>query len=148
MNKHLAQTFDLPDYEQPSEDDIQAAMAKAQDLEKSLKDINGFEAHDEEMDEISKMAVSAHQDLLELGMNVDTRTAGEILSTSATMLKIAMDARNSKVDKKLRLIKLQMDKMKLDHSLATDKEAPVNGGEIAMDRNEILAQIHNATKNR
>lgn len=148
MNTHLANTFDLPDYQQPNEDDIRAAMENAQDLEKTLKDINGFDAHDAEMDEISEMAVSAHKDLLELGMNVDTRTAGEILGTSATMLKIAMDARNSKMDKKLKLIKLQMDKMKLDHALAKEDNTPVDGGALTMDRNELIAQIQNAVKNR
>lgn len=148
MNTHLANTFDLPDYQQPNEDDIRAAMENAQDLEKTLKDINGFDAHDAEMDEISEMAVSAHRDLLELGMNVDTRTAGEILGTSATMLKIAMDARNSKMDKKLKLIKLQMDKMKLDHALAKEDNTPVDGGALTMDRNELIAQIQNAVKNR
>ena len=158
MNTHLANTFDLPDYQQPNEDDIRAAMENAQDLEKTLKDINGFDAHDAEMDgiaihdtemdEISEMALSAHKDLLELGMNVDTRTAGEILGTSATMLKIAMDARNSKMDKKLKLIKLQMDKMKLDHALAKEDNTPVDGGALTMDRNELIAQIQNAVKNR
>ena len=148
MNTHLANTFDLPDYQQPNEDDIRAAMENAQDLEKTLKDINGFDAHDAEMDEISEMAVSAHRDLLELGMNVDTRTAGEILGTSATMLKIAMDARNSKMDKKLKLIKLQMDKMKMDHALAKEDNTPVDGGALTMDRNELIAQIQNAVKNR
>ena len=148
MNTHLANTFDLPDYQQPSQDDIRAAMENAQDLEKTLKDINGFDAHDDEMDEISKMAVSAHQDLLELGLNCEPRTAGEILGTSATMLKIAMDARNSKMDKKLKLIKLQMDKMKLDHALAKEDNTPVDGGALTMDRNELIAQIQNAVKNR
>jgi len=94
------------------------------------------------------MAVSAHKDLLELGMNVDTRTAGEILGTSATMLKIAMDARNSKMDKKLKLIKLQMDKMKMDHALSKEQDTPVDGGALSMDRNELIAQIQNAVKNR
>jgi hypothetical protein len=158
MNTHLANTFDLADYPQPSQDDIRAAMENAQDLEKTLKDINGFDTqnvdldgsatHDAEMDEISEMAVTAHRDLLEVGMNVDTRTAGEILGTSATMLKIALDARNSKMDKKLRLIKLQMDKMKLDHAMAKEDNTPVDGGTLTMDRNELIAQIQNATKNR
>jgi hypothetical protein len=64
MNKHLAETFDLPEYSQPSDADINAALENAQDLEKSFKDINSFDAHDVEMDEISEMAVSAHRDLL------------------------------------------------------------------------------------
>jgi len=129
------------------QDHIDELLDQAKSIEK-MAALGDVDDHDVEMDEISEMAVSAHKDLLELGMNVDTRTAGEILGTSATMLKIAMDARNSKMDKKLKLIKLQMDKMKLDHAMAKEDNAPVDGGALTLDRTEILAQIHNSVKNR
>jgi len=146
MNNKLSDTFDLPDYQQPSSDDILVAMENAKELEKSLNEINGFDQHDIEMDELSDLAITAHKDLLELGMNVDSRLSGEIFSTSATMLKIAVDAKNNKVDKKLRLLKLQLDKMKFDRSVEKDKDTPVDGGELTLDRNELIAQIQKAIK--
>lgn len=146
MNNKLSDTFDLPDYQHPSSDDILVAMENAKELEKSLNEINGFDQHDIEMDELSDLAITAHKDLLELGMNVDSRLSGEIFSTSATMLKIAVDAKNNKVDKKLRLLKLQLDKMKFDRSVEKDKDTPVDGGELTLDRNELIAQIQKAIK--
>jgi len=146
MNNKLSDTFDLPDYQQPSSDDILVAMENAKELEKSLNEINGFDQHDIEMDELSDLAITAHKDLLELVMNVDSRLSGEIFSTSATMLKIAVDAKNNKVDKKLRLLKLQLDKMKFDRSVEKDKDTPVDGGELTLDRNELIAQIQKAIK--
>jgi hypothetical protein len=144
----LSETFDMPNNTREIEQDhIDELLDQAKSIEK-MAALGDVDDHDVEMDEISEMAVSAHKDLLELGMNVDTRTAGEILGTSATMLKIAMDARNSKMDKKLKLIKLQMDKMKLDHAMAKEDNAPVDGGALTLDRTEILAQIHNSVKNR
>ena len=144
----LSETFDIPNNTREIEQDhIDELLDQAKSIEK-MSAFGDVDMHDAEMDEISEMAVSAHRDLLELGMNVDTRTAGEILGTSATMLKIAMDARNSKMDKKLKLIKLQMDKMKLDHALAKEDNTPVDGGALTMDRNELIAQIQNAVKNR
>jgi hypothetical protein len=144
----LSETFDIPNNTSEIEQDhIDDLLDQAKSIEKMAAS-GDVDMHDEEMDEISEMAVTAHRDLLEVGMNVDTRTAGEILGTSATMLKIALDARNSKMDKKLRLIKLQMDKMKLDHAMAKEDNTPVDGGTLTMDRNELIAQIQNATKNR
>jgi len=144
----LSDTFDISNNTSEIEQDhIDDLLDQAKSIEKMAAS-GDVDMHDEEMDEISEMAVSAHKDLLELGMNVDTRTAGEILGTSATMLKIAMDARNSKMDKKLKLIKLQMDKMKMDHALSKEQDTPVDGGALSMDRNELIAQIQNAVKNR
>lgn len=144
MTKQLAETFGLPDYQQPTQEDIEGALEKAQDLEKTFSKINGFDEHDQEMDTLGDMAVSAHQQLMELGMNVETRLAGEIFSSSAAMLKIAVDAKNSKVEKKLKLIKLQLDKMRLDANRKDPAQDPIKGGDLVMDRNEIIASIKKA----
>jgi len=144
MNKKLADTFDLPDYVATDTDDIRTAMQNTQYLENSLNDINGFDQHDEEMDELSKLAVTAHTDLMDLGMSSETRVAGELFSSAATMLKIAVDAKNNKVDKKLKLLKLQLDKMRLDKQAKPDE--PINAGDIVLDRNDLLAQIKLAMK--
>ena len=56
------------------------------------------------------------------------------------MLKIAVDAKNSKVDKKLRLLKLQLDKMKID-MVANKEGSAVDGAVVKLDRNELLKQL-------
>jgi hypothetical protein len=60
------------------------------------------------------------------------------------MLKIAVDAKNSKVEKKLKLIKLQLDKMRLDANRKDPAQDPIKGGDLVMDRNEIIASIKKA----
>jgi hypothetical protein len=128
------------------EETIQQALTNAKNLEKELIDIKGFEDHDEEMDELAKMAVTAHKDLLDLGMNVEIRHAGEIFSTSSTMLKIAVDAKNNKVEKKLKLLKLQLDKLKLDRATSNENpiDAPIDGNAVKLDFNELLKEFKKA----
>ena len=62
-----------------------------------------------------------------------------MLFRSSQMLKIAVDAKNNKVEKKLKLLRLQLDKMKLDRAYASEK--PVEGTAVALDRNEILKHL-------
>lgn len=150
----LEETFDLPsmddtfgsdddstDGEQPSVEDLTVALENAKDLEKQFKKMNHYDKHDDEMDELAEMAIDAHKTLQDLGMNVEIRHAGEIFSSSSQMLKIAVDARNSKVDKKLKLLKLQLDKMKIDIAAAAKTDTPVEGTAVKLDRNELLKQL-------
>lgn len=145
--KMLEETFDLPsmddaadEAEIPAIEDVAAALEQAKDLEKQFKKMDHYDQHDEEMDELAAMAIDAHKNLQDLGMNVEIRHAGEIFSSSSQMLKIAVDARNSKVDKKLRLLKLQLDKMKIDMAAKKDDGA-VEGTAVKLDRNELLKQL-------
>jgi RNase P/RNase MRP subunit p29 len=128
----------------PSPEDVGQALEKAKDLEKQFARLDGYDLHDKEMDELAMMAIEAHQNLQDLGMNVEIRHAGEIFSSSSQMLKIAVDARNSKVDKKLKLLKLQMDKLKMDR--AYKENDSVDGVAIKLDRNELLKQLKNMSK--
>jgi hypothetical protein len=101
------------------------------------------------MDELAGLAVTAHKDLQELGMNVEIKHAGEIFSSSSQMLKIAVDAKNNKVEKKLKLLRLQLIKMKLDLEYRDSEESAVEGVATKLDRNDLLEQlkqINNADK--
>jgi hypothetical protein len=103
---------------------------------------NQRDAHDDEMDELAALAIDAHKNLQDLGMNVEIRHAGEIFASSSQMLKIAVDAKNNKVEKKLRLIKLQLDKLKLDRTTKAQEESPIAGTATLLDRNELLKQLN------
>lgn len=130
---------DSPTNPMPTPEEVGQALSQAKALEKQFKQLDGYDTHDKEMDELAKMAIEAHQSLQDLGMNVEIRHAGEIFSSSSQMLKIAVDAKNSKVDKKLKLLKLQLDKLKLDR---TFKEGDsVEGTAVKLDRNELLKQL-------
>jgi hypothetical protein len=101
--KALEDAFNLPaiedDKSAPTTEDVWEALENAKNLEKQFNKMDHYDTHDKEMDELSVLAVSAHKDLQELGMNVEIRHAGEIFSSSSQMLKIAVDAKNNKAFK-------------------------------------------------
>jgi RNase P/RNase MRP subunit p29 len=145
----LEDVFDLPDMDSlapPDANDIKQALEQANNLEKEFDQMNGYDQHDVEMDELAGLAIQAHKDLQELGMNVEVRHAGEIFSSSSQMLKIAVDAKNNKVEKKLKLLRLQLDKMKLDKQTAPENTT-LDGTAVALDRNEILKQLRQMSGN-
>jgi hypothetical protein len=147
--KKLEDVFNMSEDEEDNseelidENTIQQALTNAKNIEKELVDIKGFEDHDKEMDDLALLAVNAHKDLLDLGMNVEIRHAGEIFSSSSNMLKIAVDAKNNKVEKKLKLLKLQLDKLKIDRMSGQENPAdqPIDGNAVKLDFNELLKEF-------
>jgi hypothetical protein len=142
----LEEIFELPDLDLVKElpatsEDVHAALEHAEEIGKEFDKIDHFDQHDEEMDELAELAKQAHKDLQELGMNVEVKHAGEIFSSSSQMLKIAVDAKNLKVEKKLKMLKLQLDKMRIDRMGGQDNGNTVEGTAVALDRNEILKHL-------
>lgn len=125
----------------PTQEDVREALEKAKSLEEELDQMDSYDTHDREMDELAEMAIQSHKDLQDLGMNVEIRHAGEIFSSSSQMLKIAVDAKNLKVEKKLRLLRLQLDKMRMDRQNSQDTDNVINGSAQKLDRNELLNMI-------
>ena len=81
-------------------------------------------------------------------MNVEPRFSGVILQTAGVMLGHAITAKTAKLDKKLRMINLQLQKAKLDHQIKKDTgkaqdDEPIDGEGMILDRNELLKQILN-----
>ena len=96
------------------------------------------------MDELADMAKHSYNDLMDLGMNVEARYAGAILQTAGTLLGHAITAKQAKLDKKLRMVDLQLKKMRLDQTKKQEgdsTDAPIDGQGVVLDRNQLLAQI-------
>jgi hypothetical protein len=80
---------------------------------------------------------------MHLGANMDDRNSGKIFEVAATMLKNAVDAKHAKLDKKLRIIELQLKKEKMDRD--ANKSAAINGpvvdAVVVTGRNELLDEM-------
>jgi len=76
-----------------------------------------------------------------LGMQVDSRFSAEIFGVAGTMLGHAITAKTAKINKKLKMIELQLKKAALDQKqLQKDEQieaTPVGEGKL-LDRNELL----------
>ena len=99
------------------------------------------EASDRELDELAQRATNAYDDLMDLGMNVEPRFSGRIFEVASSMLKNAIDAKTAKIDKKIKMIELQLKKQKLDQE-KTEEPGIINGaGCVITDRNSLLEKI-------
>lgn len=157
MTKRLEELFDLA----PSEPETSStestdlvyeqnqitpdSLAAIEKIENALPMVRGLESSDQEMDELANLAKEAFNNLLDLGMQTDPRFSAEIFSVGSTMLGHAITARTAKINKKLKMIDLQLKKAELDRKLAAGKSddpdvTPLGTGEI-VDRNMLMKMI-------
>jgi len=155
MTKKLSELFDLPlDEDQPQIEELTLPVPEEvttqvynnlEKIENALPQVRGLEATDTEMDELAELAKDSYTDLMELGMQVDSRFAAEIFSTAGTMLGHAITAKTAKVNKKIKMIELQLKKAALDAKLnekAKEIESiPQGNGSTLLDRNELLKSL-------
>jgi hypothetical protein len=154
MTKKLSELFELPEDEQTSEPNelpaaqafevTQEAYSTLEKIENALPQVRGLEASDTEMDELAKLATDSYKDLMDLGMQVDSRFASEIFNSASSMLGHAITAKTAKINKKLKMLDLQLKKAGLDQKIAGKTEeienTPLGEGSL-VDRNELLKQI-------
>lgn len=153
MTKKLEELFELPqddidELAQPATEQTQVISTETLDslskIEQALPQVRGLEAADEEMDSLAEMATSSYKELIDLGMQVDSRYASEILNVAGTMLGHAITAKTAKLNKKLKMIDLQLKKAQLDQKLQSKNEevqaTPIGEGR-ELDRNELLKML-------
>ena len=121
---------------------IMSALTTAEKVDLALPAVADLENHDTEMDDIAKKAVKTFEDLIVLGGNVPDMHAGKIYEVAGQMLKTALDAKNAKTDKKLKMIELQIKKLRaeqIDFEQGNGEKRGSNG--VEFDRNELLKYI-------
>ena len=122
---------------------IYSSLSTAEKVNCALPLVTGLEQHDTEMDVISAKATSAFEQLMNLGGNVADMHAGKIYEVAGQMLKTVLEANNSKADKKLKLIELQLKKIRseqVDASLGDNTNGP-GPSNNEFDRNELLKHL-------
>ena len=113
MTKKLEELFELPEdntrgitisLSTQTEEITTEAISTLEKIEQALTQVRGLDAADEEMDELASLATSSYRDLIDLGMQVDSRYASEILNVAGTMLGHAITAKTAKINKKLKML--------------------------------------------
>jgi len=163
MTRKLEELFDLPpatkDQAEQSltsapAEDFRAQLQTLDDtidkIDAALPGVRGLEANDAEMDGLADLAKSSYNDLMDLGMQVDSRFASEIFGVASNMLGHAITAKTAKMDKKLKMIDLQLKKMRLDQQQAAmdaraaeagDGEAMQTAQGMVLSRNDLLERL-------
>ena len=160
MTKKLNELFELPQDEIDSlhfpipknaNEITTDALSALEKIDQALPQVRGLEASDTELDELAQMAVDSFKDLSDLGMQVDSRFSSEIFGVASNMLGHAITAKTAKLNKKLKMIDLQLKKAQLDQKLASKSEeienTPIGEGK-ALDRNELLKMLASKTNDQ
>ena len=122
---------------------LQKSYAEFDKIAASLPQVKGLgDMSDLEMDKLAVEAEESYKNLMDLGMNVDSRYSGRIFEVASNFLKNAIDAKSSKIDKKLKMVELQLKKLKLDKDGNKDG-GPVeeSDGFVISDRNELMKKL-------
>ena len=139
--------LDIPDEEPPKPS--KSTLDAIEKVEQALPQVRGLEANDAEMDELGSLAKEAFNNLMDLGMQVDSRFSAEIFNSASSMLGHAITAKTAKVNKKLKMIDLQLKQAELNRKLnavaakpahPTDEKLPLGTGSI-LNRDELIKMI-------
>lgn len=154
MTKKLEDLFNLEEKKklQEKEEKINTAHSEVKSLDDSFQAVQEITRtlpqlteldtlNDQELDELAKKSEDAFDELMDLGMNVEVRYSGRIFEVASSMMKNAIDAKNSKIDKKLKAIDLQLKKLKIDKDSRSDEDDMITGSAVVMDRNELMKKL-------
>ena len=167
MTKKLEEELNLPDLEEllPEQEEeklkeptteeakqeiatIEKEMSMVDRANIALPTVEGLEQLDREMDEYATTAMETFEDLVDLGKNVEDRHAAPIFDSAAKMISAALQAKQGKLDKKLKMLELQMRKAKIDQdqekiniSKGIEGDPEALEGIIVGDRTSMLEDI-------
>jgi len=155
MSKKLEELFSLPlsvEEESSPPEDAQLitteALSNLEKIDLALPQVAGLDLADSELDELARLAVDSYKDLQDLGMQVEARFSSEIFNSASTFLGHAITAKTAKINKKLKMIDLQLKKLSLDQKNASNNEeieaTPVGEARL-LDRNEMLKALTGKT---
>jgi len=120
---------------------MQNTLSELDKVQAALPMVKGLEASDTEMDDLADKATKGFDDMMDLGMNVDSRWASDIFGVASTMLGHAITAKTAKLNKKLKMVDLQLKKANLDQKVKATSEETVDGTGVVLDRNALLDRL-------
>lgn len=123
---------------------VEHELKEVDTIESALAGVENLTANDKEMDDIAKKSEDSFNNLMDLGMNVEARFSGQIFDTASKMLTITLNAKQAKIDKKLKMVELQLRKKALDARIDRDMgklDGAENGEATVLSRNELLDRI-------
>lgn len=158
MTKKLQDLLGLPDVTETEEDqdneqlltreelmveaaEVVNALTTTEKVDAALTMVTGLSEHDENMDDIATKALKTYADLCSLGLNIADPHTGKVYEVAGQMLKIALEAKDSKTKRKLDIIDLQIRKMRVDKVAIQDGSDASTRQTAEFDRNELLAHI-------
>ena len=152
MTKKLEEEFNLPSMEEALAEEkvptieetkqeieiVSSGLTIAEKINDAFREVRGLGDHEVEMNDIAQKALDSYAQLMSLGMNVSDMAAGKIFAEASNMLKIALEAQDTKTKAKLQQLDLMMKKARLDKTKNQNDGYDDTGPTQVYDRNELL----------
>ena len=151
INQAEVQEKEQKKYDLAEQEKTFDAMVEFDKISAALPAVKGLgEMADKELNEVADRAITAYDDLMDLGMNVEQRYAGRIMEVAGNMLKTGLDAKVAKLDKKLKMVELQLKKEKMDRDSSPGGDGDIVNGEgyVVTDRNSLLERLKGLDKDK
>lgn len=154
MTKRLEELFEFDKLEQSAESDTPETLeqtrtqlaeidATIDKIDAALPTVRDLETGDRELDDLASKAQETFDNLMDLGFNVDSRYSSEIFAVASTMLGHALTAKTAKLNKKLKMVDLQLKKLKMDQDQrrnAPEEDVETAHGQV-LNRNDLLERL-------
>lgn len=119
------------------------------DTEQAVLDLSEVNQHELDMDKLAQTAMDGYEDIIELAQNAEPKDTSRLLEVAATMLKNAIDAKNSKVRARHKAAELLLKKKLVDSKDEMDDADVIEDeGTVMGDRNKILDIIQKNEQNK
>jgi hypothetical protein len=153
MTKRLEELFEFDQLDQAIQPDTAITVeetrtqlaeinATINKIDAALPTVRDLETGDRELDDLAAKAQETFDDLMTLGMNVDSRYSSEIFAVASTMLGHALTAKTAKLNKKLKMVDLQLKKLKMDQDQQRNApEATETAHGQVLSRNDLLERL-------
>ena len=128
--------------------DLQEKLEEFDKISAALPRVKGLgDISDAELDALAAKAEKAYDDLMDLGMNVEARYSTRMFEVAGQMMSAAITAKTNKIDKKLKMVDLQLKKLAIDKKHGAEGAGTIEGeGYVITDRNSILEKLKNMNK--
>jgi hypothetical protein len=160
MTKKLEELFNLPQEEttepviteaevqEPPTLSLQEKLEEFDKISAALPRVKGLgDISDAELDALANKAEQAYDDLMDLGMNVEARYGARMFEVAGNMLNAAISAKSAKIDKKLKMVELQLKKYAVDKKNGDQEQGAIQAeGYLVTDRNSLLEKLKNMNK--
>ena len=146
-----AQEKDQKKYEIDEQEKTFREIAEFDKIAAALPHVKGLgDKADNELEDIAQKAMQSYEDLMDLGMNVESRYSGRVFEVAGSMLKTSLDAKVAKMDKKLKMVELQLKKQKFDEDKKPSGDDGIINGEgyVVTDRNSLLERLKGLDKDK
>jgi hypothetical protein len=125
---------------------IQEQLSIADRIDGALPQVKGLDMEDRDLDDYAEKAIESYDRLMDLGFNVDDRNAGKIFEVASSMMGNAITAKTAKLEKKLKMVQLQLQAARLANSMGKKEDDVAEDGSLTTDRNAILNLINQNMK--